>query len=68
MYYGTTSSRHDLFFDTEKKEGWVNLYRSEIGYIMFGCLRETKEEALNEIKDSSKSYNQIDTIQIKWEE
>ena len=62
------SSDIDLFFYTETKEGWLNLYRAEDGFMMLGYVHETKEKALNELKDKSNSFKHTDTIKIKWEE
>ena len=47
----------DLMMLPEKKEGWVNLYKSSV--------RSTKEEAM---KYRNKCNDYIDTIKIEWEE
>lgn len=55
----------DLFFVTEKKEGWINLYK--INSIISPGPRayDSKEEAESAAGDKS---NYISTIKIKWEE
>ena len=56
-------SPNDLFFATEKKEGWTNVYRQDDRYRYTGLIHETYEEAL---KDKDLDY--ITTIKIEWEE
>ena len=62
------SENNDLFFDVETKHGWVNLCRTERGFIVFGSIFDTKEDALDEIKKIDDVCKYIDTIQIEWEE
>lgn len=64
MYFYTTDgkciddfSSFDLMMLPEKKEGWVNLYKSSVW--------STKEEAM---KYRNKCNDYIDTIKISWEE
>lgn len=56
----------DLFFDSEKKERWVNLYYDKIrNHVYFGKVFKTKEKA----KKAGKSQNNyVITIPIEWEE
>lgn len=59
--------RDDLFFETVKASGWINIYRST-GFPMgvsTGAFYKTKEEALSrgEGKD-----DYLDTVFIEWEE
>ena len=61
-------SSHDLFFDVEIKHGWVNLYRTEQGFVIFGSVYDTKEDALDELEKTDGMCKNIDTIQIEWEE
>ena len=62
-FYGDNDSCLDLFFDTIKREGWVNIY-SEQEYRHPGeNIFATKEEAIK-----YKDINYIDTIKIEWEE
>lgn len=57
----------DLFFVTEKKEGWINIYSSDYdGTSVLGeNIFETKEEA--EKAEENLGYL-IATIKIEWEE
>ena len=55
----------DIFFDTEKKEAWLNLHRNDMGFIMPGYLYDTEEQAIKEISDKS---HHVATIKISWEE
>ena len=55
---------NDLFFATERKEGWANLYRGNIDYIG-GCVYTSKEEAEENI-GNKETY--VATIKIEWEE
>ena len=62
-FYGDNDSCLDLFFDTNKREGWINIY-SEQEYRHPGeNIFATKEEA---IKNKSEIY--IATVKIEWEE
>ena len=63
-FYGDNDdSCLDLFFDTNKREGWINIY-SEQEYRYPGeNIFATKEEA---IKNKSEIY--IATVKIEWEE
>lgn len=61
------SENDDLFFDVETKHGWVNLYRTEQGFIIFGSVYDIKEDALDELEKVD-NCKYIDTIQIEWEE
>lgn len=59
-------SGDDLFFETVKVSGWVNIYTSKIsGDTTTGSICKTKEEALSLI-DGRDNY--LDTIYIEWEE
>ena len=57
----------DLFFDTVKKEGWVNIYKDkEIKYPYIpGIIHDSEEEAKEAIKGDPEF---IATIKIEWEE
>ena len=66
QYYERGISNLDLFFATERKEGWANLYRGNIDYIG-GCVYTSKEEAEeNKGKGNKESY--VATVKIEWEE
>lgn len=56
----------DLFFTTEKKEGWVSVYRNARGNIFFSSPYRTEEEALDAFYDDTDT--RIDTIKVEWEE
>lgn len=63
IFYKDNDSCLDLFFDTNKREGWINIY-SEQEYRHPGeNIFSTKEEA---IKNKSEIY--IATVKIEWEE
>ena len=68
VFFEDEETNRDLFFDAATKKGWVKLYRTEKGMILFGNVRETKEDALDEIENVHNSRKYIDTIQIEWEE
>lgn len=55
---------NDLFFASEKHEGWVNVYKEDKSYNV-GNLFSSKEDALA----VTKGYNvYVATIKIEWEE
>lgn len=64
-YFPNASSPHDLFFVTEKKEGWINIYHYDgIGNANASKrIYDTKEEALK-----YKNSGYVDTVKIEWEE
>ena len=64
LSYGEPSHL-DLFFDTEKKEGWVNLYRDNLDWTCAGSVHNSKDEAEKHIDDRE---HYITTIKIEWEE
>ena len=55
------ASPRDLFFATEKHEGWVNIYSGSIKY--GGEIYDTENDAKN-----SASSSVVATIKIEWEE
>ena len=59
---------NDLFFDTVKMNGWVNIYRDDDGFSSLGYLLETEESAINEINEKSDRYKHIATVKVTWEE
>ena len=60
------NDRSDLFFETVKVSGWINIYTSKVsGETTTGSICKTKEEALSLI-DGRDNY--LDTIYIEWEE
>ena len=56
----------DLFFASEKHEGWLNIYRSESGFYLRGNPYESKEEAEEVAKANYKTF--CTTVKIEWEE
>ena len=59
-------SPFDLFFVNEKKNGWVNLYKSG-NNVIFGSNRPYNSEEL--AKDSIMcAFDYLTTIKIDWEE
>lgn len=65
-YFGNkVPNSRDLFFASEKKEGWIKVYHGKSRDNTFVCNRifATKEEAEKQKKD-----NVVATIKIEWEE
>ena len=60
LYVGETND-YDLFFATEKHEGWVNVYR-DFDDMMCGSVFATEEDA------QCKAKTAIATVRIEWEE
>ena len=58
-YTGDTNHDLDLFFATERKEGWTNIYPDS----SIGGIYTSEEEARNAASPSC-----ISTIKIEWEE
>ena len=63
--FGTTTTKYDLFFAPEKREGWVNLYRNDSYAASAGCVFTSEKEA-KEGMYSLPRY--VTTIKIEWEE
>lgn len=57
-------SPFDLFFITEKKEGWINLFKVNSATTT-GEVYNTEEEAKSAI---AKSLVYISTVKVEWEE
>ena len=55
-----------LFFVPEKKEGWLNIYRSESGFYLRGNPYKSKEKADEVAKANPKTF--CTTVKIEWEE
>ena len=61
-----SDSKNDLFFASEKHEGWINIKNSyPFGYYCVPHIFQTKEDAENHEVGSS-SY--VETVKIEWEE
>lgn len=63
---GGSEGLEDLFFVSEKKEGWINLYKINSITSIGPRAYSTKEEAKSMVAGNSANY--ISTIKIKWEE
>ena len=64
-YYENGISNSDLFFASEKHEGWTPVYREPTGKIRFGYAYSTKKEA----EEASKyDTRYVTTTKIEWEE
>lgn len=65
-FYNDTEDSRDLFFATEKKEGWINIYLdAEDGSYVETCIYKSKEEA----EENGKKWNcYISTVKVEWEE
>ena len=59
-----TNSNKDLFFELEKHEGWVNVYKSGINWSLGASIWQTEEEA----KKWVGAADYVTTIKIEWEE
>lgn len=57
----------DLFFASEKKEGWVNLFKIN-STITTGEVYNTEEEAKSAAINSAIHTFYISTVKIEWEE
>ena len=56
--------KYDLFFATEKREGWVNVYMN-CNERHLGTLYGSKKDALEVAKAND---NYVATVKIEWEE
>ena len=63
-YFWEGDSVRDLFFATERKEGWINLYKDDRGYISTGSVYTSKEKAGTQVGRG----DYLTTIKIEWEE
>ena len=61
--FGTECS-YDLFFAPEKKEGWVNIYKSGFGWSLGTNIWQTEEEAKKWVGAADYTV----TAKIEWEE
>ena len=55
----------DLFFAPEKKEGWVNVFKTDIDMFKSGRIYNSKTEAKESVVCDEKY---VDTVKIEWEE
>ena len=68
LYLDHSETQKDLFFAPEKKEGWINIYKYNLGSLITpgSQVYNTKEEAESAIGSGLVDY--ISTIKIQWEE
>lgn len=64
--FDEASNDADLFFVSEKKEGWINLHRTKTSNQYVTSNPYDSEEKAIEIGRNSENY--IATIKIEWEE
>ena len=62
-----SDSKNDLFFATEKCEGWINIFKYNFGAPFIGDMHifRSKEEAEESAKND-RTY--VKSIKIEWEE
>lgn len=61
--FGTTTTKYDLFFASEKHEGWVNVIGLKSNEMYCGFIYDSEEEARQNGGDKV-----IATVKIEWEE
>ncbi len=60
------SSPYDLFMKTQKKEGWINLYKKHNGTLETSVITYPSKDVA--FRNRNTIDNCIDTIKIEWEE
>lgn len=60
---GDTNNKN-LMMDSEKKDGWINVYQCGVSYPIY----KSKEEAQNSMVNGIGLGKYITTIKIEWEE
>ena len=67
LFFDADNHQLDLFFDTNNREGWINLYKDKDEGITYlpGIIHDSEEEAKKAIKGDP---DFIATIKIEWEE
>ena len=66
MYLDGQTNGKDLFFATERHEGWINVYfGSEDNILSGGCIYNSKEEA-EKVGNECSGY--MTTSKIEWED
>ena len=66
MYINGQTNGYDLFFASERHEGWINVYLgSEDNILSGGCIYNSKEEA-EKVGNECSGY--ITTSKIEWED
>lgn len=66
-YMYSENNRYDLFMKTEKKEGWVIVYKYKGKIICSNTPYKSKSEA-NKAVDETCSFEYLATVKIEWEE
>lgn len=61
-----TESEKDLFFATEKREGWVNIFENPNNNVFIGSTAYKTKESAKRRGKGNKFY--ITTTKIEWEE
>ena len=65
--FQTEFSDQDLFFVSEKHEGWLNVYRHiDTEEVTFGAILHTSREKAEEVGRANCHY--VATAKIEWEE
>ena len=65
--HNINDSHLDLFFASENKEGWLNLYKDGNGRVAIGTVYPIEsEESAKKIASADKDY--VATCKITWEE
>ena len=66
VYINGQTNGYDLFFASERHEGWINVYLgSEDNILSGGCIYNSKEEA-EKVGNECSGY--ITTSKIEWED
>ena len=67
-YYEEREHDHDLVFETEKHEGWANVYKftSAAGHMLSPAFTSEAEAKKYIIKASNFEY--VNTVKVEWEE
>lgn len=67
-YYEEGEHAYDLVFDSEKHEGWANVYKftAAAGH-MLSPVFTSEEDAKNNIVRAS-NFEYVNTIKVEWEE
>ena len=65
IYKTSIIDSKDLFFASEKHEGWINLYKNAMGYAFPSNIYQTEEEAK---KGGRGNDSYLTTIKIEWKE
>ena len=69
-YESDRDSEYDLFFDSEKHEGWISIYQGKDGPITGNVVFASKEEA-EESKNHCCGFTKdlyITSVKVEWEE